>query len=331
MVQKAEKIKIIPTNNLLEAILLEANLIKEIQPKYNIREKDGKTFSYLVITTDKFPKLILARRKDLEKITVRKNNIFGPYPNRQILLKILKILRPIFQFSSCNENQDKPCFYRQIGLCPGVCTGEITEKKYKNNIKNIKLFLRGENKKLQKILQIENPEIAEKLKSIQDVSLYVRDEIRLPQKYYRIEGYDISHFSSLKNTGAMVVFENGERSPQNYRTFNIKFDKNNDIENLKEVIFRRLNHSECQMPDLILIDGGRPQINFIDKFFKEKNITIPIVGISKYNDFQFVFPKNISDAQQKLTLENKNTLLKVQAEAHRFANYRRKQRDKKLS
>jgi len=320
MVSLAKKVKYIKTNNLLEAVVLEANLIKKYWPKYNIKERDNRSFIYLVILKKDFTHPIIVRGQELKKFPPEKAEIFGPYQSLTLVNNALKILRRFFPYSTCKINSFRPCFDYQIGLCPGACIGAISKEDYQKNIDNLILFLKGENKKLFKIIAKENPEKLKALKHIQDVALISKEDYYLKQNLYRIEGYDISYFQGKIPYGSMVVFINSKKSPSDYRIFKIKDAKpKNDLEALGEVIQRRLKHQEWRLPDLIVIDGGKPQIEYLSKIFKKLQVKIPFVGISKYQKDKFVFPKNTKITVKNLIESQKDTLLKVRDEAHRFA------------
>lgn len=325
MVSLAHDIKFIETENLLEAIILEAKNIKKYWPKYNIKDKDNRSFIY--ITIDKrsdYPKVKLIRERELDKFPINKFAVFGPYQSLYLIQNALKIIRRIFPYSTCVPNNGKPCFDYQIGLCPGTCIGEITRVDYRKNISNIILFLSGEKTRLLKKLMKEDPEKAKFLKHIQDVSL-LTNENDLNLKINRIEGYDISHFAGKESYGSMVVFENGQANKNEYRLFRIKTAPASDDERaLEEVLTRRLNHNEWQRPDLIMIDGGKPQVDYITKLFMKININIPIVGISKYDNDRLVYGMGMSKNIKELCENIKLTLLKAREEAHRFANRGRK-------
>ena len=154
----------------------------------------------------------------------------------------------------------------------------------------------------------------------------------------RIEGYDISHFGGKEPVGAMVVFINGAADKSQYRLFKIKNTKNkfDDLAMLEEVLQRRFNHKEWQMPDIILIDGGKNQIVRTKKVLSELNIFIPIVGIAKilghsgraYSGDQLVFA-NVKPSVKKLLISSKIILQQVRNEAHRFAiSFQRRRRSK---
>ena len=168
MVVQATSIKHRETDSVLEALILEANLIKKYQPKYNTKEKDNKSFNYVCITKDELPKVLILRGRNLNK--EKYQSIFGPFPNGMQLKEAMKIIRPIFPYiddqSSKRNNKE---FYRQLGLVPNI--NEVTQKQanfersfleeersdgkgkslqnlreYKNNIKNLKLFFEGKKK-----------------------------------------------------------------------------------------------------------------------------------------------------------------------------------------
>lgn len=329
MVSLARDIKYIETENLLEAIILEARNIKKFWPKYNVKDKDNRSFIYIVIDKkNDYPKIKIIRERELIKFPIKDFAVFGPYQSLYLIQNALKIIRRIFPYSTCKPNNGKPCFDYQIGLCPGTCIGEISKKDYKKNISNIILFLSGEKKKLINKLSKENPESIKILKHIQDVSL-LTNETDLNEKINRIEGYDISHFAGKESYGSMVVFENNEPNKNEYRLFKIKTAPSGDDERaLLEILERRLHHSEWQRPDLIMIDGGKPQVDFINKYFTKNNINIPIVGISKYDNDKLVFSNSLNKNQKILAENIKPTLLKVREEAHRFANRGRKRANK---
>lgn len=116
----------------------------------------------------------------------------------------------------------KPCFHRQIGLCPGVCSGEISKKDYKKIVSNLVLFLSGKKKRLLNKLAKESPKKAKALRYLKDAALIIREEEIPLGDSSRIEGYDISHFAGRETYGSMVVFENGEENKKEYRLFKIK-------------------------------------------------------------------------------------------------------------
>jgi len=131
MVSKANNLKYLETNSILESIFLEAENIKKYWPLYNIKDRDDRSFIYVLIDKNKYPKIILKRANDLKKIEKKDYHIFGPYQSYRLISNALRLIRHIFPYSLCQPLSNKACFDRQIGLCPGTCLGEISQKDYK--------------------------------------------------------------------------------------------------------------------------------------------------------------------------------------------------------
>ena len=353
LMSEIKKIDYQKTDSILEATILEANLIKKYQPKYNIKAKDDRSFLYIAITKDEYPKILVKRGREICKNATNKSAergslrqvkaIFGPFTNHNMVRSILKLVRKIFPWSNCNPNANKPCFYYHLGQCPGICTGEISAYKYQRTISNLILFFKGRkqqvikklNKKMNKLSAQEKFEEATQLRNqlhylqhIQDIELLKREE--KPAWLTRVEGYDISNISGKQATGSMVVFGNGRPNKNEYRRFKIKTILSaNDPAMLIEVIQRRFKHQEWPKPDLILVDGGKAQVGAIVKILKLLNLTVPIIGIAKgitRKKTNFIFgPIDINS--KKFIIQNKNLFIQVRNEAHRFAlNYHRKLR-----
>jgi excinuclease ABC subunit C len=324
MVSLACDLKYIETESVLDAIILEANLIKKHWPKYNVQEKDNRSFAYILIDTKQdYPKPVIIRGHELKKFPPTRN-VFGPYRSVKIVCDILKTIRKVFPYSTCKPNQCKPCFDYQIGLCPGTCVGVIDKIQYRKNINNLIKFLKGNKKSLLDKLIKNEPERAQSLKYLSDLIFITYDNLDAIN-FNRIEGYDISHFAGKETYGSMAVFVDGEVDRKEYRLFKIKQAKaSDDMEAMKEMLQRRLSHADWPTPDLIMIDGGKPQISVVNKIFVAKNVKIPLVGISKFSGDKLVFPTGTKKSIQALIEANKNLLLKIRDEAHRFANRGRK-------
>lgn len=344
------KIKWQITNSVLEAIILEANFIKKFQPKYNVLGKDDKSWNYLVITKDKFPKLETIRSHELDKLNPSNfKKTFGPFPNLNTGAA-LKILRRLFHYSTCQPNQGKPCFYYQLNQCFGVCTGEISARSYAHDVIHpLILFLQGKRTRLLKSLANEMQHYSKlhffeeagrlrdqikSLQRIQDVTLldknfFLDSPISNTQfKISKIEGYDISNLGSTNMVASLVVFQNNSPQKNGYRKFKIKtIAGQSDVDCLKEVLERRLKHREWILPDLFLIDGGLPQVNAAKQVLEQNEIDRPIVGIAKgklrkKNDFYLT-----DETLTPWLKQNINLLIQVRDEAHRFAiKYQRQTR-----
>lgn len=331
MVASAADIKYEVAETLLEAIILEAKYIKKYWPKYNIVDRDDRSFIYIVIPKTPYPKPLIVRGQDLKKFPATRAKVFGPYQSFYLVQAALRLIRRVFPYSNCApagsaaNPSGKACFDYQIGLCPGACLGVISAKDYQKNIDNISLLLSGEKKRLTARLMKENPDKIKALQHLQDVALLTREEDLAESRVNRLEGYDISHHAGKESYGSLVVFENGEAARAQYRLFKIKEAPAGDDERaLAEVLTRRFNHPEWPAPDLIMIDGGSPQISFLAPLLRERNIGVPLVGISKFGGDKLVFASGASKSVRALAENIKPTLLKLREEAHRFANYGRK-------
>lgn len=347
MIHHVAKIKFFTTGSALEAIILEGNLIKRYWPEYNVLGKDDKSWNYIVITKDKYPRVITAREQELKTLKHKNikalkqfDEIFGPYPGLNTKAA-MKILRRMFKISHCRPGAKRACIYREMGECLGVCTGEISPADYKRKvIRPLKMFLRGEKEKLIKkavremvsAAKAENFEEAGRLrdqlralKRIQDIALINKSwvEESAPKKIkMRIEGYDISNLGASGKVGGMAVFDADGPVKSEYRKFNIyTVPGQSDVDCLAEVLSRRLKRKDWPAPDAILVDGGRPQVNKAKRVLGERGADIPLVGIAKgpkraKNEFLIV-TKN--PAMFDWISEHKNLLIRLRDEAHRFA------------
>ena len=341
MVLLARDVKITKTNTLFEAIILEANLIKKYLPKYNVREKDNKSFVHLVIPRRvMYPQPFIVRGRELEIGKWRNNGnyVFGPFQGIRELQELLKIIRRVIPLSMgrCVPNSGKPCFDYQIGLCPGVCIGAITRQEYQKSIHNLILLFSGKKQALIKRLQKDNPGQAVALKHIQDVTLISGMEkwkVSIwKQLFNRVEAYDISHFGGKDTYGAMSVMENNRITKDQYRLFKIQSAPgNDDIRALEEMIKRRLRHREWRYPDLMVVDGGIPQVRHIYGVLKLLKTKFPLVGISKLQGDRFVFAPGIDLSVRKNIQAMRTALLGLRDEAHRFGNRARKRGTKNIS
>lgn len=335
MVTRAHKIEWQETDSVLEAIILEANLIKKYQPYYNTKEKDNKSFNYVIITKEEFSRLITIRERNLQKETNHDFEIlhkFGPYPHTGTLIEVLKIIRRMFPYrDKCTPNSGKPCFNRQIGLCPGVCSGEITSKEYKKIINHIVLFFEG--KRAQLITQLEKEmneaakeerfeEAAElrttlhKITHIHDMAIIKDEGAEEASDGFRIEAYDVAHLGGKNIAGVMVVSHDGMLSKNEYRKFRIKSVKNaHETQSIREMLSRRFTHSEWRMPDIIAVDGNEVQKKAAEEVIASLNLNIPVVAVVK--DDRHKARDIIGDPQ--IIAQHKATILKMNSEAHRFS------------
>ena len=164
MIGKVADIEIQETDSVLEAVFLEANLIKKLQPKYNAMGKDDKSFSYIILTKEIFPRFVIVRQTDLEAHSdnFKAKSIYGPYASKKQIEIALKILRKIFPYHSLPKKSEKGCLDFQIGLCPGPYAGAMSKEDYRKNISSIRMILEGKKKSLIKKMEKEMQEYAQK-------------------------------------------------------------------------------------------------------------------------------------------------------------------------
>ncbi len=337
MVFKADHLEYEETDSVLEALILEAHLIKKLQPKYNTKEKDNRSYNYVVITDEEFPKVLIERGKNIDfknlkllTFNFKLSTVFGPFPHGAILKEALQIVRKIFPFiDKQSSKKDNYEFYRQLGLTPDVKNIDV-QREYIKTIRNIKLFFEGKKKELVKKLEKEMHAFAKKqqfenankikktiyaLNHIRDVSLLKRDMADVG-KALRIEAYDVAHLSGTNMVGVMTVIEDGVPEKDEYRKFNIKtvFGAN-DPASLKEMFLRRLGHTEWQYPGIIVVDGNEIQLNVVGQALRSLKIEIPVVAVVK--DEKHKASKILGD--KNLILSYRDQILLANAEAHRFA------------
>lgn len=347
------------TPTVIEALILEANLIKKYLPKYNVKEKDDRSFLYVAISKEKFPRIFLLRGLELARMTSGEKKqitkLFGPYTSASSLRAALDILRRrIFPFRDCAVMTKKPCLHYHLKQCPAPCADLISAKDYRRLIRHLILFFEGKKEKIIKDLKKEMAAASRRedfesaarlrnqifsLEHIQDVAV-IKEESEVKNResginvFGRIEGYDISNISGTSATGSMVVFENGKPNKNEYRKFKIKtLATPNDVGMMKEVMARRLKYLEsrrkpgkidlafARTPDLILVDGGWGQINAVREILANKKIKIPVLGVAK--GFDRKQDRLIADQNNPELVRaaelHKDILLRVRDEAHRFS------------
>ncbi len=337
MVTAADKVAYETTPTVLEALVREAALIKQHQPKANVEGKDDKTFLYVVITKEEFPRVLTVRGKDLDASRthlrgVALTNVFGPFPSGPQLREALRLIRKIFPFYdtpkpvtvTSKHARAKIEFNRQIGQYPR----ELDAKAYRRTMRNVALFLAGRATELRKSLEKQMKQAAKEerfedaaeirrelyaLDHVQDVSLIKED--RQEGTGMRIEAYDTAHLAGTNAIGVMVVVEDGAPEKKSYRTFRIRgVQKNDDIASLKEVLTRRLGHSEWPLPDAIVIDGGKTQKKAAEDVLLEAGMSIPVASVVKDERHR---PREILGAR-KAGISEADAVL-ANAEAHRFS------------
>ncbi|MDO8570291.1 MAG: excinuclease ABC subunit UvrC [Candidatus Daviesbacteria bacterium] len=378
----------------VEALILEANLIKKYLPPFNIKLTDDKDYLYIKITKEDFPKVITARKKELGNAKA----YFGPFPSASTVKSTLKKLRRIFPWCSGSPNrlllrlspdrndtstsfsagviarirqlaetkQSRPCFHYHLNLCPGPCAGKIGKKEYNKIINRLIKFLNGKKEEVIKDLETEMNQFSKNLKfenaqnikktieginyltQSNNIEVYlenpnfiedqnklsleqIKNDLNLIKIPERIECFDISNISGKQAVGSMVVLTDGNIDKSQYRKFKINpaVAKPNDVAMMKEILQRRMKHNEWPLPDLILVDGGRGQVNVAKLEIRNSKFETPIFGLAKRQEW--IYPPEgeiIKLSKNSLSLR---MLQKIRNESHRFAlAYHHKLREKSM-
>jgi excinuclease ABC subunit C len=295
----------------LDALFLEAELIRRYMPPYNILLRDDKSLVYVRINhNDAHPTVILTRRPldDGAKY-------YGPYFSALTVKKALKYLRRIFPYSTHTNVPTRACLQYHLGLCPGLEESKTSLAAYRKNLSRLAKYLQGKRSQLMIELEKEMKTSAKNLqfeksavvrnqllalkglsqqvvfgdKEIQDISkdkglTELADILGLPKPPAVIEGFDISHMQGTNNVASMVVFRAGVPNKSAYRKFKMRIQGNDDFAHMHEALSRRLsikNRKDWGVPDLFLIDGGKGQLASAIKARDEAGLKMPMIGLAK--------------------------------------------------
>lgn len=353
MVTKSDSLEFFETDSVLEALILEANLIKKHQPVANTKEKDNKSFYVVAVTrpdfvdarqvTEDVPKVLIIRERELENKDIKLRAKFGPFPNGSVIREAVRIIRRIFPFQDENSlKKDQKEFYRQLGLSPDFTKNDF-KNTYEENIENLILFFKGKKREIVKKLEKEMMSLAKEekfemadalkkkifaLNHIKDVSLIKKENTENREKSFRIEGYDVSHTGGSEMVGVMTVVINGAPEKSEYRKFKIKgFDKSNDVGALREILLRRFAHTEWVYPNMIVVDGSVAQKRATEKVLNEIGAVIPVIAVVKDERHK---PKALLGGKDYIK-GREDAIVLVNSEAHRFSiKYHKDLRGKKF-
>jgi excinuclease ABC subunit C len=350
MVGKIAAIDYLEQPTAIEALFLEASLIKRHLPYYNILEKDDKSYSYLVITDEDFPRPFLLRASDFDDASAgRYKAVYGPFKSSRAVRASLDIIRRAIPWSTCTPGQPRPCFYVHLKQCPGVCTGTVTKNDYAKIIRDLMAFFEGRRQEIVRRYQKEMlaaskaqkyemaADLRNRLRSlehIRDIAALSKDDPKeTPDEgseetglLGRLEAYDISNISGTSGTASMVVFRHGTPVKALYRKFKIRDVLGaDDYASLREVLERRFRHREhgWEWPNLLLIDGGIGQVNAALEVVRKLDTarTIPVIGMVKGSDRKredLVVPPAFIGLLPTLE-KRKDILVHARDESHRFA------------
>ena len=355
MIARVSDIEYRPTSSESQAQILEASLIKEHLPQYNISLKDDKSFPWIKISNEEFPLVTISRRKKRDPADTA--TYFGPYTNVELLRQAFKVMRKIFGFRTCKTLSRKACLYYRLLLCPAPCIAKISRQRYNQLIQEIKLFLDSRyedliaqlGKRMNEAVKLRRFEEAARLRdqiaalgaignapgsqAILNELEDLRQFLKLDKTPQRIEAFDISNIQGTSPCGSMVSFYKGQPDKNNYRRFRIRTVAGiDDYRMLAEVVerrYRRVIEEGLVRPDLILIDGGRQHLLTAQRQLQALHLDIPLASIAKDRENIYV---SGNDQPLHLTSDTPalNLIRRVRDEAHRFAvSYHRLLRKKK--
>ncbi len=348
---QATNIGYIETQSEIDALLLESQLIKKIQPKYNIMWKDDKNYFYVVITKEKLPRVFLTHQ-----ITPENVQYIGPFVDGKAIKTALRVLRRPFPYYTQKKHPKGLCAWCHLELCPGA---HSNEKAYKQNIKRLVEVLQGKRQSVLRQLKKEMHNAAsaqdfEKAAGLRNqlfalerivshahatpkeqghgknVAQELQQIFKTKKQISRIEAYDISNMQGKEATGSCVVFLNGKPAKQWYRKFKIHISGSpNDFAMIEETLSRRMNHAEWPYPDLMIIDGGKGQLSSALKVLQK--FKIKVAGLAKQKNELFLPHQKNSILLKGMPQDVQNLLMHIRDEAHRFAiTYHKLLRGKKL-
>ena len=310
----------------IEALFLEAEMIRRYMPRYNILLRDDKSMSYIRVDYDSTYPTVSTTRRPLDD----KARYFGPYNSTLSIRQALKLLRRIFPFATRQvAGQKRASLHYHLGLDPGLEEGRTSLNDYRANLRKLMAVIEGKRQSIEKELErdmrraakAKDYELAAKLRnqffSLQKLSQQVIfsdkefmdiskdhalgelvDLLGLGKFPNRIEGYDISHMQGTDVVASMVVFSNGVSDKSSYRKFKTKIDHNNDFYNMNETLKRRLSAKNIKAwgkPSLVLIDGGKGQLDAATKARDERGCQpLAFIGLAKREE-QIVIQKGRSN------------------------------------
>ena len=366
LLQEHATIDFILTKTETEALLLEAQMIQEHKPKYNVLLKTGQPFLYILFTNEPLPQMKLVRNKK------EKGKYFGPFLHKYQTRSVFRYLVQTFQLTLCNKKIDNGCLDYHLGLCAGSCKNDFNKSDYIFRLhlaidvlnSNHAAFLRKIKTQIveyNKILAFEKSKyLGEYLKNLDFIFTTVRTKysrakfenaifavtapkhhvsalaqagtqelqqfLGLEKPITTIDCFDISHFQSSFLVGSCIRFTDGLPDKNNFRRFKIKtLTEQNDYAALQEIVARRYK-DPTSLPDLILIDGGKGQLNAILPLVPNT----PCISLAKREErlFSKRFLEGIPlDIQTNIG----QLLIALRDYAHHFAvSYHRLRRSKSL-
>jgi len=309
LVEEIDDTDWVETDSELDALFLESEMVKRYMPRFNILLRDDKSQIFVRIDMKSEWPTVSFTRNPIDDGA----DYFGPYYNGFAIKKALRFLRRVFPYYTKQpKDNGRVDLDVHIGLSPRPGTSSAD---YKQSLKRLIRYMEGGRKAIVKELEKEM-QLAAKLHDFENAARLrnkMNDLRSLQQKIMfgdkefldiskdkalsdlvdllglkkipaRIEGYDISHMGGTNVVASMVVFTNGVSDRASYRKFKTRIEQNNDFYNMNETIGRRLSEKNLKAwgaPDLILIDGGKGQLDAALQARDEREVTLPFIGLAK--------------------------------------------------
>src|SRR5262245_42724914 len=368
LVKLIADIEFVEADSEVDALLLEARLVKDIQPRFNVDLKDDKTFPYLQIRIrEEFPRVEFTRKPRRRGV-----KLYGPFTSAKSLRAAIQVLQRIFQFRTCTldiRSDDirwrwfRPCLLHSIRQCTAPCNFRVTREDYRKQIRRLRLVLEGKKKRLLSEMEKEMAEasaamlfekaarLRDELQALQNLSLRgdvdknvqpevfqieprkglvgLRKVLGLRETPRTIEGVDIAHLSGEEKVASLVAFIDGLPFKPGYRRYRIRtVEGNDDFASIREVISRRFRHAEAKhgaiesvFPDILLIDGGKGQLNAALEVFRVLGKEPPcLISLAKREE-EIYRPGDAQPIRLSRHAAALRLLQYVRDEAHRFAQH----------
>jgi excinuclease ABC subunit C len=364
LVKLIADIDFIPAESEVDALLMEARLVKDVQPRFNVELKDDKSFPYLQIRVrEDFPRVEFTR-------TPRRRGVklYGPFTSAKTLRHAMQVLQRLFKFRTCTldiKEDDsrwrwfRPCLLHSIQQCTAPCNFRVTKEDYRKQIRALRMVLEGKKDRLlaemEKEMQAASAatqfekagRLRDDVKALQNLGLRgdvnrdvqpevfpidpkrglvgLRKVLGLAATPRTIEGIDIAHLSGQDTVASLVQFLDGLPFKPGYRRYKIKSVQGvDDFASVREVVsrrFRRAREDESIFPDVLLIDGGKGQLNAAREVFALLGVEPPcLISLAKREEEVFR-----PGQDEPLRLSRHSAALRllqyIRDEAHRFAQH----------
>jgi len=311
LLQNAEAIETIITDNEIEALILESTLIKKHKPKFNIELKDNNKYPYIKITSEKYPRILKTRIKTDDSALY-----FGPYPNVKYINRTIKTITDIFPIIRCKRNfsgkkVSAPCINYYLGTCVCPYLQEMTEQEYRKLIDQVILFLKGQNKRL--LLQIKKEMLSESREHRYERALQCRDRYRAvqnilqEQKVSSLKGENEDIFGIAHNDGSSCITVLSRREGKIIGKRDFVYAEIADREELLEQFMLRFYENTTDFPSSVLLPCSFEGLPALFEYLRKKHgrdirCSVPQKGLKK----------------RLVELARKNALQKLQEDLYRY-------------